>query len=109
VELASSAGSALDGPPSTQPARHGDVFTTTPVSAGVLPRTSVATIFAALEKEGLSTREELLRPAQVVESAGAWLLSSSRLAAPLTHLDEQPIPVDAQLSRRFVDLLSGRA
>lgn len=109
VLFVSTDGYALEGPTSTLLVRHGDVFTTTPVSAGVLPGTSVATIFAALEKEGLSTREELLRPAQVVESDGAWLLSSSRLAAPLTHLDEQPIPVDAQLSRRFVDLLSGRA
>ena len=109
VLFVSTDGYALEGPTSTLLVRHGDFFTTTPASAGVLPGTSVATIFAALEQDGLTTREELLQPAQVAESDGAWLLSSSRLAAPLTHLDDQPIPVDAQLTRRFLDLLSGRA
>lgn len=109
VLFVSTDGYALEGPTSTLLTRHGDVFTTTPPSAGVLPGTSVATLFAALEKDGMQTREELLVPGQVADSDGAWLLSSSRLAAPLTHLDDQPVPLDADLTRRFNDLLSGRA
>src|SRR5690625_7651259 len=51
-------GYALEGPTSPLLVRHGDVFTTTPVSARVLPGPSVATISAARATDGLSTRQE---------------------------------------------------
>lgn len=101
-------GYVLEGPTSTLLVRRGEDFLTTPVSAGVLPGTSVGTLFAALQAEGRSAREELMTVADVAGSDGAWLLSSSRLAAPLTHLDETELPVDRELTERFGRLLTGR-
>ncbi|MEE1650023.1 aminotransferase class IV [Brachybacterium sp. J144] len=101
-------GYVLEGPTSTLLVRRGEDFLTTPVSAGVLPGTSVGTLFAALQAEGRSAREELMTVADVAGSDGAWLLSSSRLAAPLTHLDEAELPVDRELTERFGRLLTGR-
>ncbi|MEE1619578.1 aminotransferase class IV [Brachybacterium sp. J153] len=108
VLFVASDGYVLEGPTSTLLVRRGEDFLTTPVSAGVLPGTSVGTLFAALQAEGRSAREELMTVADVAGSDGAWLLSSSRLAAPLTHLDEAELPVDRELTERFGRLLTGR-
>lgn len=105
----SSDGYALEGPTSTLLVRRGDTFTTTPASAGVLPGTSLGSVVAGLRAGGLDCTEELLTPAEVAASDGAWLLSSGRLAAPITHLDGIALPVDMELSRRFCDLIAGRA
>lgn len=108
VLFVASDGYVLEGPTSTLLVRRGEDFLTTPVSAGVLPGTSVGTLFEALRAEGRSAREELMTVADVAGSDGAWLLSSSRLAAPLTHLDETELPVDRELTERFGRLLTGR-
>ncbi|UYG17775.1 aminotransferase class IV [Brachybacterium huguangmaarense] len=109
VLFVSSEGYALEGPTSTLLVRRGDTFTTTPVEAGVLPGTSLGTVFAALRAEGCVCTEELLTPAQIVAADGAWLIASGRLAAPITHLDDVPLTVDHALSERLSDLISGRA
>ncbi|WP_193106596.1 aminodeoxychorismate lyase [Brachybacterium sp. FME24] len=102
-------GYVLEGPTSTLLVRRGDTYLTTPVSAGVLPGTCVNTLFAALQHEGHEVREELMTVQDVATADGAWLLSSTRLAAPLTHLDETELPVDHELTARFEALLSGKA
>lgn len=104
----SSDGYALEGPTSTLLVRRGDSFLTTPASAGVLAGTAVATLFEWLrEQQGLVTGEELMTIEDVKGSDGAWLLSSTRLAAPITHLDEHELPVDAELTARFERVLKG--
>jgi|SRR5690606_24096306 len=108
VLFVSSDGYALEGPTSTLLVRRGDTFLTTPASAGVLAGTAVATLFAWLrEQQGLATGEELMTIEDVKGSDGAWLLSSTRLAAPITHLDEHELPVDAELTARFERVLKG--
>ena len=108
VLFVSSDGYALEGPTSTLLVRRGDTFLTTPASAGVLAGTAVATLFAWLrEQQGLVTGEELMTIEDVKGSDGAWLLSSTRLAAPITHLDEHELPVDAELTARFERVLKG--
>lgn len=102
-------GYVLEGPTSTLLVRRGDAFLTTPVSAGVLPGTCVNTLLAALQDEGYEAGEELMSLQDVATSDGAWLLSSTRLAAPITHLDDTELPVDLGLTARFEDLLTGRA
>lgn len=102
-------GYVLEGPTSTLLVRRGNTYLTTPVSAGVLPGTCVNTLFEALQQDGHEVREELMTVQDVASSDGAWLLSSTRLAAPITHLDETELPLDAELSARFVEILSGRA
>lgn len=105
----SSDGWCLEGPTSTLLVRRGDTFLTTPEEAGVLPGTSVTTAFEALEQDGHTTVHELMRPQEVLDSDGAWLLSSGRLAAPITRLDDQELPVDPALTARLNAALSGRA
>lgn len=101
-------GFVLEGPTSTLLVRRGGTFTTTPASAGVLPGTSLASVFDALRAEGRACTEELLTAGDVREADAAWLLSSGRLAVPITHLDDAPIPVDAELSARLCAMISGR-
>ena len=102
-------GYVLEGPTSTLLVRRGDTYLTTPVSAGVLPGTCVGSLFEALQKEGHEAREQLMSVEDVATSDGAWLLSSTRLAAPITHLDDAELPVDAELTAHFQAILTGRA
>jgi 4-amino-4-deoxychorismate lyase len=108
VLFLASDGYVLEGPTSTLLVRRGDTFLTTPVSAGVLAGTSVATLFAWLrEQQGLVAGEELMTAQDVLGSDGAWLLSSTRLAAPIAQLDDQELPVDHELTARFERVLKG--
>ncbi|MDN5900066.1 MAG: aminodeoxychorismate lyase [Brachybacterium sp.] len=109
VLFLSSDGYVLEGPTSTLLVRRGEEFLTTPVSAGVLAGTSVKTLFTWLQQDGVAVRDELMTPADVAGSDGAWLLSSTRLAAPITHLDETELPVDPELTARFQTVLKGQA
>ncbi|ASK66080.1 4-amino-4-deoxychorismate lyase [Brachybacterium avium] len=109
VLFLSSDGFVLEGPTSTLLVRRGEEFLTTPVSAGVLPGTSVKSLFTWLQQDGVTARDELMTAADVAGSDGAWLLSSTRLAAPITHLDEAELPVDPELTARFQTVLKGQA
>lgn len=109
VLFVSSDGWCLEGPTSTLLVHRGDEWITTPADAGVLPGTSVATVGRALEARGETLTEALLRPEEVAASDGAWLLSSSRLAAPIRRLDEAELPVDETTTAWLLELLSGRA
>ncbi|MGO3479792.1 MAG: aminodeoxychorismate lyase, partial [Brachybacterium tyrofermentans] len=59
-------------------------------------------------KEGHEAREQLMSVEDVATSDGAWLLSSTRLAAPITHLDDVELPVDPELTAHFEAILTGR-
>lgn len=110
VLFVASDGYALEGPTSTLLVRRDGTFLTTPVSAGVLPGTCVKMLFDWLgEHEGAAVSEQLMTVEDVTGSDGAWLLSSTRLAAPITHLDEVELPVDHELTARFQEVLRGRA
>lgn len=110
VLFVASDGYVLEGPTSTLLVRRDGQFLTTPTSAGVLPGTSVKTLFDWLaEHEGAAVTEQLMTVADVIGSDGAWLLSSTRLAAPITHLDEAELPVDHELTARFEQVLKGQA
>lgn len=109
VLFVASDGFVLEGPTSTLLVRRGEEFLTTPASAGVLPGTSVSTLSTWLqEQEGRTVAERLMTLEDVAGADGAWLLSSTRLAAPITHLDEAPLPVDHELTARFEQVLKGR-
>lgn len=110
VLFVASDGYVLEGPTSTLLVRRDGQFLTTPASAGVLPGTSVKTLFDWLcEHEGTPVAEQLMTVEDVTGSDGAWLLSSTRLAAPITHLDEAALPVDPELTNRFEQVLKGQA
>ncbi|GAA4529407.1 aminodeoxychorismate lyase [Brachybacterium paraconglomeratum] len=110
VLFVASDGYVLEGPTSTLLVRRDGKFLTTPVSAGVLPGTCVKKLFDWLgEHEGAAVSEQLMTVEDVTGSDGAWLLSSTRLAAPITHLDEAALPVDHELTARFQQVLKGQA
>ena len=110
VLFVASDGYVLEGPTSTLLVRRDGQFLTIPTSAGVLPGTSVKTLFDWLaEHEGAAVTEQLMTVADVTGSDGAWLLTSTRLAAPITHLDEAELPVDHELTARFEQVLKGQA
>lgn len=106
VLFVSSDGYALEGPTSTLLVRRGDTFVTTPASAGILPGTSLASVVDGLRAGGATCTEELLTPAEVAGADAAWLLSSVRLAAPITHLDDAPLTVDRALTDRLSGLIA---
>lgn len=108
VLFVSSDGYALEGPTSTLLVKSGERFLTTPVEAGVLPGTSLGSVFETLRADGSECAEELMTPAQIKDSQGAWLLSSVRLAAPITHLDDVELPVDRELTRTLGKVIAGR-
>lgn len=108
VLFVSSDGYALEGPTSTLLVKSGNRFLTTPVDAGVLPGTSLGSVFELVRGEGAEAAEELMTLAQVAESDGAWLLSSVRLACPITHLDDVELPVDRALTDRLSAAIAGR-
>lgn len=99
VLFVSSDGYALEGPTSTLLVHREGRFLTTPAAAGVLPGTSSDAVLAAVGAS--ASGEELLRPEEVAAADGAWLLSSVRLAAPITHLDGAELPQDPQLTERL--------
>lgn len=102
-------GWCLEGPTSTLLVRRDGEYLTTPVDAGVLPGTSLGSIAEAVRREGGVLREQLLTVADVVAADAAWLLSSVRLAAPITHLDDAELSVDRDTTERFQQILRGKA
>ena len=108
VLFVSTDGYCLEGPTSTLLVQHGDTWTTTPADAGVLPGTSIASVFEVLRAEGATVREELMTPDQVASADAAWLLSSSRLAAPIARLDDTRLTVDAHRTAQLISVLKGQ-
>ncbi|WP_396657461.1 aminodeoxychorismate lyase [Microbacterium sp.] len=94
----SSDGIALEGPTSSVILRHGDRFTTPAPGAGILHGTTQLSVFAHLEAQGLETAYEQL-PVDALRTAdAAWLVSSVRLAAPVTAVDGLELAVDRELT-----------
>lgn len=85
----------LEGPSSTVIARFGDTAVTPPVELGILPGTTQADAFTALEAHGVATLIKNLSPADLVEADALWLCSSTRGAAPIRELDGAARTVDA--------------
>lgn len=102
VLFVSTDGYALDGPTSGFLAVLDRALLTTPTGGtGILASTTVDRIVAAAREDGMIAREELVPLAALHDAAGAWLVSSSRGPAPITHIDGRPLPVDAELTRRI--------
>lgn len=98
VLFVSSDGYALEGPTSTLLVRRGDRYLTTPPSAGVLPGTTIATAAQVIGERGGQLVEELMTVEDVRTADAAWLLSSGRLAAPITELDGTALTVDREVT-----------
>ena len=108
VLFVSSDGHALEGPSSSLIAVLDGAWVTPPASEGILAGTTQADLYAWAEPVGIRTEVRPILASELLDAAGAWLTSSSRLAAPIRTLDGRRLPVDAALTARMNDFLLGR-
>ncbi|HEX2858469.1 MAG TPA: aminodeoxychorismate lyase [Propionibacteriaceae bacterium] len=103
VLFLSSDGYCLEGPTSSLVAAFGRRLVTTPRGAtGILGSITQEIAFDAARAAGFETADELLRPEQLFEADGVWLLSSVRGAAPILELDRRPLPQSPELTAQIV-------
>ncbi|MER7796293.1 aminodeoxychorismate lyase [Microbacterium sp. NPDC096154] len=91
-------GYVLEAPTASVILRHGDTFVTPEPTGGILHGTTQLSVFDWLEDNGHSTGYEHVPAAALADADGMWLVSSVRLAAPVTHLDGRALPVDRELT-----------
>ncbi len=88
-------GFVLEAPTASVVLRFGDRFVTPAPNAGILHGTTQLSLFAHLEGLGFETAYETVAAGDLAQSDSAWLLSSVRLAAPVSAVDGQTKTVDA--------------
>lgn len=91
----SSDGFVLEAPTASVILRVGDRFVTPAPSTGILHGTTQLSLFAHLEQRGFATDYATVSVTELAEADAAWLLSSVRLAAPVSSVDGQALPVDS--------------
>ena len=101
----SSDGMVLEAPTASVILRRGDQFSTPEPSGSILHGTTQLSAFEWLEGQGLSTRYEDIPAAGLTTVDAAWLVSSVRLAAPITLIDQVPVALDADLTAALNDYL----
>ncbi len=94
----SSDGFVLEAPTASVILRRGDTFVTPAAHGAILPGTTQQSLFAHLESQGYGTAAETIPASALPTVDGAWLVSSLRLAAPVTAIDGAAIPHDAELT-----------
>jgi 4-amino-4-deoxychorismate lyase len=97
----SSDGVVLEAPTASLLLRVGDTFVTPAPTGGILQGTTQLSAFAWLEEQGLAAEYRDVRTPELGQADAAWLVSSVRLAAPITEIDGIPIPLDADFTARL--------
>jgi 4-amino-4-deoxychorismate lyase len=103
-------GSILEAPTASVVVASGSRLTSPPPTEGILPGTTVASIFAAARRAGWEAASGRLTAEDLLAADGVWLVSSIRLAVRVTTLDGTALP-GADLHPRiasFARLDSGR-
>lgn len=101
----SSDGFVMEGPTSSVILRHGEVYSTPAPSGAILHGTTQMSLFEHIETTGRTAEYREIPVADLESADAAWLVSSVRLAAPITAIDGRPIPVDADETRAFTEYL----
>lgn len=91
-------GYVLEAPTASLILRRGDTFVTPAPTAGILHGTTQLSLFEHLESEGFDVAYETVPAAALPDADAAWLVSSVRLAAPITAIDGTALPLDAALT-----------
>ncbi|MGZ8804697.1 MAG: aminotransferase class IV, partial [Microbacterium sp.] len=97
----SSDGVVLEAPTASLILRLGDVFVTPAPNGGILQGTTQLSAFAWLEGNGFETAYRDVAAAELSRADSAWLVSSVRLAAPITEIDGIPIALDSAFTARL--------
>ncbi|MDL5485952.1 aminodeoxychorismate lyase [Microbacterium wangruii] len=98
-------GFVLEAPTASLILRRGDTFVTPAPNGGILHGTTQLSLFAHLEQRGYATAYETVPVADLSTADAAWLVSSVRLAAPITAVDRAAMPVDAELTASINEYL----
>ncbi|MCK6067496.1 MULTISPECIES: aminodeoxychorismate lyase [Microbacterium] len=91
-------GLVLEGPTSSVLLRFGDRFVTPEPGSGILHGTTQVSLFDHLAERGFATAYEELPVTALAEADAAWLVSSVRLAAPVSAIDDRELPIDAEFT-----------
>ncbi|SFS17203.1 4-amino-4-deoxychorismate lyase [Microbacterium sp. cf046] len=97
----SSDGVVLEAPTASIILRFGDSFVTPAPTGGILQGTTQLSAFAWLEEQGLHTEYRDVHTPELSRADAAWLVSSVRLAAPISEIDGTPLPVDSEFTGRL--------
>jgi 4-amino-4-deoxychorismate lyase len=94
----SSDGIVLEAPTASVILRIGDRFVTPAPGAGILHGTTQLSLFEHLVERGFETAYETIPTAALAQADAAWLVSSVRLAAPITAIDDIELAHDAEFT-----------
>ncbi len=94
-------GFVLEAPTASLILRLGDTYVTPAPTGGILQGTTQVSAFTWFEGAGLSTAYREIATAALAQADAAWLVSSVRLAAPISEIDGIPIPIDADFTARL--------
>jgi 4-amino-4-deoxychorismate lyase len=97
----SSDGFVLEAPTASLILRLDGRFVTPAPNGGILHGTTQLSLFAHLEQQGLETDYATIPIGALSQADAAWLVSSVRLAAPITAIDGAAVPVDPDLTASF--------
>ncbi|GAA4160229.1 aminodeoxychorismate lyase [Gryllotalpicola daejeonensis] len=97
----SSDGYVMEAPQSSVLLRRGNTLVTPKTDIGILPGTTQLSAFALAQQWGFDTEDRLVTVDELRDSDGVWLLSSVKLASPITEVDGHPIAVDREFSDRL--------
>ncbi|KRB38843.1 aminodeoxychorismate lyase [Microbacterium sp. Root180] len=98
-------GFVLEAPTASLVLRVADRFVTPAPNAGILHGTTQLSLFEHLAALGHATAYETIPVTALAEADAAWLLSSVRLAAPISAIDGVEVPIDRELTASFNDYL----
>jgi 4-amino-4-deoxychorismate lyase len=88
----SSDGFVMEAPTSSVILRHGDVYSTPAPAGAILHGTTQQSLFDHLGRSGRRTRYRNIPVADLERADAGWLVSSVRLAAPITAIDGRSMP-----------------
>lgn len=103
-------GFVLEAPTASLILRFGDRFVTPAPSGGILQGTTQLSVYEYLAERGMDAGYSHIPASDLAAADAGWLVSSIRLAAPITSVDGAVIPVDHALTADLNNyLLSPRA
>jgi len=94
----SSDGFVLEAPTASLILRVGERFVTPAPNGGILHGTTQLSVYEHLSARGFEVGYAEIPASDLVKADAAWLVSSVRLAAPITAVDGTALPVDAALT-----------
>lgn len=91
-------GFVMEAPTASVLLRFGDRFVTPAPSGGILHGTTQLSAYSYLASRGFDTGYERVPASDLGRADAAWLVSSVRLAAPITAIDDMSLSIDHTLT-----------